>query len=205
MVESILSEATASTPQTVAGSDPRRALCLAAALAEMAAIGISTCLAFVLYHLLVWGALPDTMPYGWICTGLALLYGIICLADKQYDSLGAESNHKAHSRGALALALAFIFLLAFMFLTGADTSYSRGTFLAQLAFALPVQLTVRTLSQRALDVARKSGRWTSPGVLVLVFPGVEKPIRLLESLSSRQDEIRQIYISTGMRLLRSYG
>src|SRR5438876_9117036 len=125
MVDSILSEATAGTPQTAAGSDPRRALCWAAALVEMAVIATSTYLAFVLYHLVVWGGVPDTMPYGWICTGLALIYGIICLADKQYDSLGAEWNHKVHSRGALALTLAFVFLLAFMFLTGAVTSYSR--------------------------------------------------------------------------------
>jgi Undecaprenyl-phosphate glucose phosphotransferase len=193
MVESILSEATAGRPQTAAGSDPRRALCLVAALAEMAVIAISTYLAFVLYHLVVWGGLPGTIPYGWICTGLALIYGIICLADKQYDSLGAEWNHKAQTRGALALTLAFVFLLAFMFLTGADTSYSRGTFLAQLALAFPAQLAVRTLSQHALDAARKSGHWTSRGVLVLVFPGVEKPMRILESLSSRQDQIRRIY------------
>lgn len=200
MIESILSEATAGTSHTAVRSDARRALALAVALAEMAAIAISTYLAFLVYHLVVWSGLPDTepghpgtVPYGWICTGLALIYGIICLADRQYDSLGAEWNYKTHSRGALALALAFVFLLAFTFLTGAVTSYSRGTFLAQLALALPAQLTARALSQRALDVARKSGHWTSPGVLILVFPGVEKPMRLLESLSSRQDEIRRIY------------
>ncbi|MBI5260642.1 MAG: exopolysaccharide biosynthesis polyprenyl glycosylphosphotransferase [Bradyrhizobium sp.] len=192
MLESSLPKAMAGTPQTSARSDLRRALALGVAVAEMAAIAISTYLAFIVYHLVVWSALPDTIAYGWICTGLALIYGIICLADKQYDSLGAEWNHKARSRGALALALAFVFLLAFMFLTGAGTSYSRGTFLAQLAVALPAQLTVRTLSQRALDVARKSGHWTS-GVLVLVFPGVEKPMRLLESLSTRPDEIRRIH------------
>jgi Undecaprenyl-phosphate glucose phosphotransferase len=189
----MLLKATADTPQTAARRDLRQALALTVALAEMAAIAISTYLAFLFYHLVVWGALPGTIPYGWICTGLALIYGIICLADRQYDFLGTEWNHKAHSRGALALTLAFVFLLAFMFLTGAITSYSRGTFLAQLALALPAQLAIRTLSQRALDVARKSGHWTSRGVLVLVFPGVEKPMRILESLSSRHDEIRRIY------------
>jgi Undecaprenyl-phosphate glucose phosphotransferase len=193
MTESIFSEATVGTPQTAAGRDSRRALCLAAALAEMAVIAISAFLAFVIYHLMAWGGLPDARRYGWICAGLALIYGIICLADKQYDSLGAEWHHKVRVRGALALGLAFVFLLAIMFLTGAETSYSRGTFLAQLAFAFPAQLIVRTLSQHALDAARKSGHWTSRGVLILVFPGVEKPIRILESLSSRQDEIRRIY------------
>jgi Undecaprenyl-phosphate glucose phosphotransferase len=142
---------------------------------------------------MVWGGFPDARPYGWICTGLALIYGIICLADKQYDSLGAEWNHKARVRGAVALSLAFVFLLAFIFLTGAVTNYSRGTFLAQLAITFPAQFIVRTLSQHASNAARKSGHWTSPGVLILVFPGVEKPMRILESLSSRQDEIRRIY------------
>jgi Undecaprenyl-phosphate glucose phosphotransferase len=193
MVGSTLSEAAAGTPQTAAGRDSRRVLCLVAALAEMAVIAISTYLGFVLYHLMVWGGLPGAIRYDWISAGLALIYGIICLADKQYDSLGAEWNHNARVRGVLALTLAFIFLLAFMFLTGAISSYSRGTFLAQLALAFPAQLTVRTLSQHALDAARKSGHWTSRGVLVLVFPGVEKPMRILESLSSRQDEIRRIY------------
>ena len=193
ITESMSSEATVGTPQRVVRSDSRRALCLAAAFAEMAVIAISAFLAFVLYHLVARGGLPDARSYAWICTGLALIYGIVCLADKQYDSLGAEWNQKARVRGALALALAFVFLLAFMFLTGTETSYSRGTFLTQLALVFPAQLAVRTLSQHALDAARKSGHWTSRGVLILVFPGVEKPMRILESLSSRQDEIRRVY------------
>jgi Undecaprenyl-phosphate glucose phosphotransferase len=192
MVVSILPEKTTASPRTAAG-DPRRVLYPAVALAEMGTIAISTYLAFVLYHRAVWDEIPDNIPYGWICTGLALIYGVICLADRQYDSLGAEWNHKAQSRGALALTLAFVFLLAFMFLTGVVTSYSRGTFLVQLAFAFPAQLTIRTLTERSLDAARKNGHGTSRGVLVLVFPGVENPMRILEGLSSRRNEIRRIY------------
>jgi Undecaprenyl-phosphate glucose phosphotransferase len=191
MVALIWPEKTADTPQKAVGRD-LRGLYPAVALAEMGTIAISTYLAFVLYHRVVWGELPGGLPYGWICTGLALIYGIICLADRQYDALGAEWHHKAQSRGALALTLAFVFLLAFMFLIGVVTSYSRGTFLAQVALAFPAQLITRTLAERSLDAARKSGHWTSRGVLVLVFPGVEKPMRVLECLSSR-NEIRRIY------------
>src|SRR6185437_5458611 len=122
------------------------------------------------------------------------IYGFICLADRQYDFLGAEWNQRAFlHRGALAFALAFIFLLAFMFITGTVTLYSRGTFVAQLTLGLLVQTSVRILSWRAVEIARRRGYWASPGVLVLVFPGVEKPTRLLEELSSRNEEIRQIY------------
>ncbi|MBV8700733.1 MAG: exopolysaccharide biosynthesis polyprenyl glycosylphosphotransferase [Bradyrhizobium sp.] len=160
----------------------------------MAAVATSTYVAFLAYHLIVWGGLPKGLPYGWICTGLALLYGAICLADGQYDFLGAEWNRRAFlHRGALAFALAFIFLLAVMFITGTVTSYSRGTFLAQFALGLPVQIVVRILSWHAVELARMRGYWAAPGQLVLVFPGVEKPMRLLERLSSRQEEIRRIY------------
>jgi Undecaprenyl-phosphate glucose phosphotransferase len=193
MLESAFSGSAPAAPDNVQSRDIRHALAASVALIEMAAIGTSTYAAFIAYHFIVWGGLPDTISYGWICTGLALMYGVICLVDRQYDFLGAEWNQQAPYRGALALALAFVFLLAFMFLTGTVTSYSRGTFVAQLAFALPVEITARTILWRAVEITRRRGYWSLPGVVVLVFPGVEKPRRLLERLSSRQEEIRQIH------------
>jgi Undecaprenyl-phosphate glucose phosphotransferase len=184
----------ASAEETGRGREGRPALAVMIAGTEMAAVAASTYVAFVAYHLVVWGGLPAGVPYGWICAGLSLMYGVICLADGQYDFLGAEWNRQAFlQRGALAFALAFIFLLAVMFITGTVTSYSRGTFVAQFALGLPVQAIVRVLSWRAVEMARTRGYWASPGQLVLVFPGVEQPIGLLERLSSRQEEIRRIY------------
>jgi Undecaprenyl-phosphate glucose phosphotransferase len=173
--------------------DVRHALAVLVALVEMGAIGISTYLAFGAYHLIVWNTLPRIISYGWMCTGLALIYGVICLADKQYDFLGAEWKQRGFEKGVLALTLAFVLLLAFLFLTGTVAFYSRGTFVAQVVFALPVQIAVRTMLWRAVEIARKRGHWTPLGVIVLVFPGVEMPRRLLERLSSRQEEIRRIY------------
>jgi Undecaprenyl-phosphate glucose phosphotransferase len=184
----------ANASQEARRREVRSAFAITIATSEMAAVAASTYLAFLIYHFVVWGGLPKTIPYGWMCTGLALIYGFICLADRQYDFLGAEWNQRAFlHRGALAFALAFIFLLAFMFITGTVTLYSRGTFVAQLTLGLLVQTSVRILSWRAVEIARRRGYWASPGVLVLVFPGVEKPTRLLEELSSRNEEIRQIY------------
>jgi Undecaprenyl-phosphate glucose phosphotransferase len=175
------------------GRDVRHPLAVLVALIEMSAIGTSTYVAFIAYHLTVWKALPGTISYGWMCAGLAIIYGVICLADKQYDFLGAEWKQRGLEKGVLALTLAFVLLLAFLFLTGTVTLYSRGTFVAQAAFALPVQMAVRTMLWRAVETARKRGYWTPLGVIVLVFPGVEMPHRVLERLSSRQDEIRRIY------------
>jgi Undecaprenyl-phosphate glucose phosphotransferase len=173
--------------------DVRQALAVLVALIEMGAIGISTYVAFIAYHRVVWNTLPGTIPYGWMCTGLALTYGVICLADKQYDFLGAEWKQRGFKKGVLALTLAFVLLLAFLFLNGTLALYSRGTFVAQVAFALPVQIAVRAMLWRAVETARKRGHWIPPGVLVLVFPGVEMPQRFLERLSSRQEEIHRIY------------
>jgi Undecaprenyl-phosphate glucose phosphotransferase len=193
MLESTFSESVASTSENVTNRDVRHAIAALVAVTEMAAVAVSTYVAFAAYHLIVWGGLPGTISYGSICTGLALMYGIVCLADRQYDFLGAEWNQHALHRGALALGLAFVFLLAFMFVTGTVTAYSRGTFVAQLAFALPVQIVTRALLWRAVEVARRRGYWSAPGVIVLAFPGVAKPQWMLEQLSSRQEEIRQIH------------
>src|SRR3954451_17201982 len=91
--------------------DVRHALAALVALSEMAAVAASAYVAFIAYHLTVWGGLPNTISYGWISTGLALMYAVICLVDRQYDFLGAESNHHARRRGAISLVLAFVFLL----------------------------------------------------------------------------------------------
>jgi Undecaprenyl-phosphate glucose phosphotransferase len=193
MLESTFSGAVAGASENVHNRDVRHALAALVALIEMAAVAGSTYVAFIGYHFIVWGGLPDTMSYGWICTGLASMYGIICLTDRQYDFLGAEWNQHALHRGALALGLAFVFLLAFMFLTGTVTAYSRGTFVAQLAAALPIQIVTRALLWRAVEMARRRAYWRAPGVIVLAFPGVERPQWMLEQLSSRQEEIRQIH------------
>ena len=107
--------------------DVRHALAVLVALIEMAAVAASTYLAFIAYHLIFWkGEFPFSISYGWLCAGLSVIYGVICLADKQYDFLGAEWKRRGLERGLLALTKAFVLLLGFLFLTGTEASYSRG-------------------------------------------------------------------------------
>jgi Undecaprenyl-phosphate glucose phosphotransferase len=194
MWESVLSGSAAGASENVrARRDIRNGVAALVALVEIATVAGSTYAAFVVYHLTVRGGLPENISYGWICTGLAVTCGAICLIDKQYDFLGNEWNLRPAYRSVLALIFAFVLVLAFLFLTGNVGYYSRGTLLAQLAFALPVVAIVRTALWRAFDRAQNRGRWKLPGVLVLVFPGVDKPRPLLERLSSRQQAVRQIY------------
>jgi Undecaprenyl-phosphate glucose phosphotransferase len=194
MLESVLSRSAASASENVrARRDIRNAVAASVALAEIATVAGSTYAAFVIYHLTVWGALPNSVSYGRICIGLAVIYAAVCLIDKQYDFLGAERNVRPAYRSILALIYAFIFNLAFLFLTGYIGYYSRGTLLAQLILALPLVAIVRTTLWRGINRAHNRGRWELPGVLVLVFPGVEKPSGLLERLSSRQEAVRQMY------------
>lgn len=193
MVESTLSAASAEELTVRGHRDVRNSLVAGIALTEMLAIALSSYFAFVAYHQVVWAGLPDTLPYGWISIGLAVIYGVICLTDKQYDFLGAEWNRGAVHRSVLALCLAFVFLLALMFLSGLVTIYSRGTFVAQLALGLPVVIGVRITCWRVVEAARKRRYWTAPGLLIVVFPGVGQPVKVLERWSSRLEEIRKIY------------
>jgi Undecaprenyl-phosphate glucose phosphotransferase len=197
MSDSVLSGSTAGA--SVQGRrDFRNAVAASVALAEIATVAGSTYAAFVVYHLTVWGGLPDSIPYGWICIGLAVLYGVSCLVDKQYDFLGAERNMHPARRCLLALIVAFVLILTVLFLTGNIRHYSRGTLFAQLLSTLPVVATVRTILWRGINRAQNRGGWMLPGVVVLVFPGVEKPMLLLERLSIRQVAVRQIhYLESG--------
>jgi Undecaprenyl-phosphate glucose phosphotransferase len=197
MSDSVLSGSTAGA--SVQGRrDFRNAVAASVALAEIATVAGSTYAAFVVYHLTVWGGLPDSIPYGWICIGLAVLYGVSCLVDKQYDFLGAERNMHPARRSLLALIVAFVLILTVLFLTGNIRHYSRGTLFAQLLSTLPVVATVRTILWRGINRAQNRGGWMLPGVVVLVFPGVEKPMLLLERLSIRQVAVRQIhYLESG--------
>lgn len=174
-------------------SKVRHALALSVAFVEMGAVAASSYIAAVIYHLIVWGLIPESVSYGWIGVALALTYGVISLADKQYDFLGAEWKQRGLERAVVALTLSFVFLLATLFLTGVETFYSRGTFVAQFAFALLCQIMIRTALWRIVEIARQRGYWRPPGVVVLMFPGVERPEELLRRLSSRQEEIRRIY------------
>jgi Undecaprenyl-phosphate glucose phosphotransferase len=193
MSESTFSRAAEFVPSGIRRRDIRSAVAILVSLIEMTGVGASAYAAFVAYHMIVWSGLPDTISYGWICTGLAAMYWVICLADKQYDYLGSEWDRQALRRGALALALAFVFLLTTMFLTGTVTNYSRGTFVSQLALALPVQILIRAALWRTVEIGRRRSFWREPGVVVLMFPGVERSAQLLASLSSRREHIHQIH------------
>ncbi|MBV9202802.1 MAG: hypothetical protein JOY83_24320, partial [Alphaproteobacteria bacterium] len=122
MSESTFSRTTELVPNGIRGRDMRSAVAILVSLIETTGVGASAYAAFIAYHLIIWSGLPDTISYGWVCTGLAAMYWVICLADRQYDYLGSEWDRQALRRGAFALALAFVSLLATMFLTGTVTN-----------------------------------------------------------------------------------
>jgi Undecaprenyl-phosphate glucose phosphotransferase len=193
MAESTWSASFADASEFSRRRDIRNSLVAGVAITEMVAIAFSTYFAFVTYHQIVWAGPPETLPYGWISIGLALIYSTICVADKQYDFLGAEWNSGAVHRSVLALCLSFVLLLALMFVSGIVTTYSRGTFIAQLAFGMPVAIAIRIICWRAVDAAHTWDCWHAPGIRIVVFPRVERPIEVLGRWSSRPEEVRHIY------------
>jgi Undecaprenyl-phosphate glucose phosphotransferase len=160
---------------------------------EVIAIAASTYYAFVAYHLLAYGSVPDQPSSGWAAVAIGTLYGGFCLADNQYDLLGDKWNRHACSRGLGAIALAFIFLLAIGFISDSLKGYSRGAFLTQLLVALMTQVMTRTILWQIIDAARKRGLWRGAGMVMLTLPGVDRGTDLHASLGTPHDEVLRSY------------
>ena len=68
-----------------------RALWAAAAAGiEVMVIAASTYAAFVAYHWLAYGLVPEQPHSGWAAVAIGVIYGGLCFADNQYDLLGDE-------------------------------------------------------------------------------------------------------------------
>jgi Undecaprenyl-phosphate glucose phosphotransferase len=200
MLESTISRAAKVAPDSIQNNDVRSIVAILVSLIETTGVGAAAYAAFAAYHLIIWSGFPKGISYGWLCTQLASMYWVICLADRQYDYLGTEWGRQVLRRGALALLLAFVFLLATMFLTGTIANYSRGTLVTQLVFVLPVQVLLRSALWRTIEIGRRRSLWPEPGVIILVFPGVERSPRLFAKLSFRRSQIRQIHYLAPDRL-----
>jgi Undecaprenyl-phosphate glucose phosphotransferase len=160
---------------------------------EVITIAASTYYAFVAYHLLAYGSVPDQPSSGWAAVAVGTLYGGFCLADNQYDLLGDKWNRHGCSRGLGAIALAFIFLLAIGFISDSLKGYSRGAFLTQLLVALMTQVMTRTILWQVIDAARKRGLWRGAGMVMLTLPGVNRSTDLHASLGTPRDEVLRSY------------
>jgi Undecaprenyl-phosphate glucose phosphotransferase len=165
----------------------------AAAFIEVVVIAASTYVAFMAYNFVAYGVIPDLVAYTWASVAMGVLYGGLCLADNQYDLLGAEWNEQSRSRGVAAVGLAFVFLFAVGYLVDNLEGYSRGTFLAQLVCALLAQIVARTILWQVIDQARRRGNWQRASVAVLIMPGAQRAADVHERLSTRYERIQRCY------------
>jgi Undecaprenyl-phosphate glucose phosphotransferase len=165
----------------------------AAAFVEVVAISASTYAAFAVYNLAVYGVIPDRIAYAWASAGMGVVYGALCLADNQYDLLGAEWNEQSRSRGLAAVVLAVVMLLALGYIVNNLEGYSRGTFLAQLFCAALAQIVTRAVLWRIIDQARRNGNWQRASTAVLIMPGADHAADMPERLSTRYQNIVRCY------------
>lgn len=177
----------------VAPNHARAARIAAFAMIEMLVVGVSAYAAFAAYDMIVYGGATGGLAYGWVSAALAFVYGILCLADDQYDLLVAEGGRRELMHGARALALAFAVLLVAGFVSDTIETYSRGTFLTQLSVAIPAQIVTRFVLIEFVDRARRQGQWSQCDVAMLVLPGAGEPGELLDRLSVRREDILQLY------------
>ena len=173
--------------------DAHAAWAATVAAIEMLAVGASTYGAAVGYSLFASKAILSGADHGWASVAVAVIYGGLCLADDQYDLLGARWNDRGTSRGLAAVALAFIFLLVVGFFTDTIEGYSRGMFLTQLIIGLLVQFVTRAALRQVIDQARKRGSWRRAGMVILSLPGANWTGDMQEWLSTPPEEIVRSY------------
>jgi Undecaprenyl-phosphate glucose phosphotransferase len=183
----------ASHRERLAAGRGRVAWVAAFASIEMLVVGVGTYAAFVAYDTIAYGGATGGAGYGWASTLLAGLYAILCLADDQYDVLVAEDGRRELMHGARVLAVAFALLLAAGFVTGTLDTYSRGTFLTQMAVAIPAQIVTRFVLIEFVDRARREGQWIRCGLTMVVLPGAGEPAKVLDRLSVRREDILQLH------------
>ncbi len=164
-----------------------------AAAAEVAAISVATYAAFVIYNLTAYGVIPEKVAYAWASAALGVLYGALCLADNQYDLLGAEWNEQSRSRGVAAIVSAVVLLLALGYIVADLEGYSRGTFVAQLVCAVLTQIATRAVLWRVIDRARRRGNWRRANTAVLIMPGAARGWGARERLSTRHENVVRSY------------
>jgi Undecaprenyl-phosphate glucose phosphotransferase len=159
------------------------------ALIEFVVVSATAYLASFVYHELVYRSAPLTEQYILASLVLAALHVLICFADDQYHLAGTKWNEHGISRGIGALALAFVFFLAFGFFFKLADDYSRGTFLSQLLIVIPTVILTRVILAEQLKRAFRLGLYQGRGVIVVSFAGAGPFTPLAETICEEPDKI----------------
>lgn len=159
------------------------------ALIEFIVVSSTAYLASFIYHEVVYQKAPVTGQYVWASALLGLFHVFICLVDDQYHLAGEKWKQRGVSRGAGAIALAFVFLLAFSFMFKVAEDYSRGTFLSQLALVIPALLLTRIVLAERLKHAFRAGVYQGRGLIVISLTGGDPHTQLAQKICEAPDRI----------------
>jgi Undecaprenyl-phosphate glucose phosphotransferase len=164
-----------------------------AATIEVVVLSTVTYLAYMAYNYAAYGVIPNPVLYAGVSACVGLLYGAICVADNQYDLLGAEWNEHSRSRGVAAVGLTFVLLLTIGYIIDDLQGYSRGAFLVQLVCGLVAQIVTRALLWEVVDQACAHGNWRRSGMAMLIMPGADQSVDLRARLATRHERILRSY------------
>ena len=159
------------------------------ALIEFVVVSATAYLASFLYHELIYQKPPVTGQYVVASVLLGSFHVLICFIDDQYHLAGEKWRQRGVTRGVGAIALAFVFLLAFSFLFKVAEGYSRGTFLSQLLFVIPALLSTRIILAERLKRAFRAGLYQGRGLVVLSFAGGSPDAQLGPRICEAPDRI----------------
>ena len=186
-------QSTVRPPILSRGRNAHAAWAAAVAAIEVVAVAASTYGTVATYSLWANKAVLGGVDYSWVSVAVAVLYSGICFADNQYDLMGPQWTEHRRSRGLVAIAVAFIFLLTIGFITETIEGYPRGLFLTQFTIALLVEFITRSALLRIIDQARKLRNWRNAGMVKLILPGANWAGDMQERLLTPHEDIVRSY------------
>jgi Undecaprenyl-phosphate glucose phosphotransferase len=135
---------------------------LKAAVAEMAAVGLTCYGASAIYHAIAFPEWPTALRYGIAALLIALAHGGMALAFLDFKRLRQQRYQSFLLAGLRSVAFAMAFFLSALFLLKLAEDYSRATFVIQVIGVSAAVLATRSLSfvrmRRAIGSGWLAGR-----------------------------------------------
>lgn len=153
------------------------------AVIEFFAVIAVACVGALTYHALFVESAPLTPQYLVGSLILGSIFSLICLVGDHYDFTSENWGRRGVVRAIAGISLAFVFFLAISFLLKLADGYSRGTFLTQLALAVPCIAFTRASLIYWTERSIASRRILGSALVVLSMTSDNRSVELAQKLT----------------------
>lgn len=137
---------------------------------EFISVACSAYLATILYHSVIFSAVPPLLPYAFAAIFIAALVLSVSIGFQHFDSMELRPLHLLLWSGIGAVGLALCLLLSIMFLLKIEDFYSRGTFIFQLVCVSATVIIFRAVTYSWVRASIASGALQARHVITIGSP-----------------------------------